>query len=63
MDIEELRKKTPQELIALSRTIKSKPFALWDQDLLHKIIIVYEEKTAAYETRTGSSNAGDSFVK
>ena len=63
MDIDGLRKKTPEELIALSRTMKSKPFTEWDRDLLHKIVIVYEEKTAAYEMRVGNSIVGHSIFR
>jgi hypothetical protein len=63
MDMEQLQKKTPEELIALSRTIKSNPFVEWDIELLHKITIVYEKLTEAHETRVGISNVGNSMVE
>ena len=63
MDLDELRQKTPEDLLKLIREIKSKSsIPDSDKEFLRIIKLVYQEKFAQFEVRVGESYICNSFM-
>jgi hypothetical protein len=61
MDLEELLKKTPEDLLKLLRELKLKPDG--DKELLRNIKLAYCEKISTFKVVTGHSDVGLSYIK